>query len=637
VTCAPLDSCHAAGFCDSANGACTNPPALAGPACGEGVCFADATRAWALSWVGGGSSPIGSAGIAVLDFDRDGYTDIAIAGEGGGLTLFRNVNNTGFVDATVAAGLPRSLGADTGLSGIASADYDKDGYSDLLILTTGRNRLYRNTRLGGFMEVTTGLDEVAWSTSASFADFDHDGLLDLYVGNYIAGSSGSGYTASPNHLYRNRGGYFEEVGESFGVAGEGLTLAVAWSDVNSDRWPDLLVCNDVATGTEQGNRLYLNQGASGPVNPEEWFIDASESMGADLSIRCRGIAAADFDNDGDLDYYFAAIGSNVLLRNDGSSFVDVAEDVGAQLARDVCDVSAATVSWGGAWADFNLDGLWDLYVGNGYLEVPGMVVAEHEANALLKNTGGHFTDVAVSAGAADSRRARGGVIADLDGDGAVDIVQANSSGSALLLRNVTAAAGKSIRVKLEGVRSNREGRGARVLLTAGAEPPRLFEVGSANGFASSSSPVVIFGLGAHATADLKVEWPLGTNQEVYDVPAGSAEELMEPLAISETLTPGPDPIHAGGTATASTSLVNEEAASVSATYHLELRADGTLLASGGNQVVELSSHGTESVSASVDVPSNAVTGASRAARLVLVVEAGLGIDESKADVTLLAP
>ncbi len=264
-------------------------------------------------------------------------------------------------------------------------------------------------------------------------------MLDLYVGNYIAGFSWPFHAPDPNVLLHNVGdGEFTDVTLECVVAGAGTTLAVSWSDYDGDGDVDLWVGNDFGAEV-QSNLLYRNDG----LQPDgSWgFTEVAETLGAAAPIYCMGIAAGDFDRDLDLDYYFSNLGRNVLLRNDGpAGFVDVTDPTGTQNTFDpTSDPLVWATSWGIGFRDFDLDGWLDLYVSNGQVANVPISNGETTPNVLFHHDGPSltFTEIGGPAGVADQGLGRGAAFADFDNDGATDILQVDVDGRVLLFRNTT--------------------------------------------------------------------------------------------------------------------------------------------------------------------------------------------------------
>jgi enediyne biosynthesis protein E4 len=557
--CAKPGQCRLAGTCEAATGECVYPPVPNGRACDDGSectardrcqdgqCRGDVQRPWAVRCSAGicftevaqqsgidwqAHATAGrylGAGAAFIDYNGDQAMDLLLGSETSSPVLYRNLGNGTFEDVTVAVGLP-ALSSELAFSGFAAADYDNDGYVDLFYATAAGGRLFRNRGGAMFVEVTeqAGILGGRWSIGAAFADYDGDGDLDLYVGNYID-KEGAPAKAAANQLYRNDGdGTFTDVAGELMVAGAGATRAVAWTHTDDDRWPDLLVCNDRGQFAEP-NRLYRNHAGQ--------FVDVSAAEGAELQVFCAGIAAGDYDRDGDFDYYFTSLGRNVLLRNDldKQRFIDVTTAAQAELAQDACYPDRLAAGWGVGFQDFDRDGWLDLFVANGHVPADDSLrTAERSRNALLRHSGHllRFDDVTVSAGLADDGIGRGVAFADYDSDGDVDILQVNLVGRPRLWRNDSPGRGHYLTVQLTGRQSNRHGIGARLSLEAG-QFALVREVSTAVGYASASSPAVHFGLGRAEPRSLVVRWPSGIRQRLLHLEPDVAVNVVEPAVTIE--------------------------------------------------------------------------------------------------------
>lgn len=511
-----------------------------------------------------------SGGIAVFDADGDGDLDLYATGLRVAGQLFVNDGAAGFADGTSAAG----LGGVDGATGVAAADLDGDGDSDLVLAGwQERVRLYENDGAGHFAEVglAAGLGgEPHGSESVVAHDVDNDARLDLYVTNWVdlegvdLGDLFT-YRGEPNLLYRNDGGLsFTEVAGALGVAGgdQSISLAAAFVDVDGDGAADLHVANDF--GMLHGPDLDLRHQAGG------LFAPAAPESGGEVGIFGMSVSPADYDDDGDFDVYLSNLGANVLLANDGSgAFVDVATAAGVDAygylddaepyldyrayAADSEDPLLAALfpwsqrylrpaervhvmtSWAALWFDYDHDRDLDLYVCNGYQRLQHIAPeGRRQPNRLYRQENdGAFTDVTEALGAGDRGDARGCATGDLDGDGDLDLVIANTGldddpvgGRFTVLRN-DAAAGHYLVVHLRGVSSNRDGIGAVVEVTvAGTTLRRLISGGDA--FLSSSQRDAHFGLGAAMVVDVvTVRWPAGTVDRIEAVAADRVLNVVE--------------------------------------------------------------------------------------------------------------
>jgi hypothetical protein len=496
------------------------------------------------------------SGCAFLDYDADGWPDILLVNgmdwpghrrQRSTLKLYRNNRNGTFTDVTHATGLDIEMYG----MGVAVGDYNNDGFPDLLITCVGQNRLFRNTGKGTFVEVTrpAGLSgRQAFSTSALWFDYNRDGLLDLFVCNYVKwspehdvfcssdGKRKSYCTPEAYHgetcwLFRNRGdGTFEDV-----TAGSGIfdatskSLGVAMLDYDNDGWPDLLVANDT-----QPNKLYRNQrnGTFKDVALEAGVAFSAEGkaragMGVDVGdVQNRGgqdIAITNFDNEM-IGFYRATSPGN---------YNDIALQAG------IGEVSRATLGFGCAFADMNLDGALDLLVVNGHIDETvrniRYGVGYAQAPHLFVNDGsGHFHDVAVEVGSdfAGPKVGRGLAYADFDRDGDLDVLVTTNDGPAFLYRNDQMAGNGCIRLYLQGTKSNRDAIGARVRLTAGGvTQSRMVKSGSS--YLSQSEFALTFGLGKREKAEqIVIDWPSGRSEEFKNLPAGKSYRCVEGKGIA---------------------------------------------------------------------------------------------------------
>jgi hypothetical protein len=494
------------------------------------------------------------AGCAFLDYDGDGWQDVLLINgmdwpghkrERSTLKLYRNNRNGTFSDVTRRAGLDFEMYG----MGVAVGDYDNDGYPDILVTCVGQNVLFKNTGKGTFRDVTkaSGLGgRQAFSTSALWFDFDRDGLLDLFVCNYVKWSPEHDVFCSPDGknksyctpeayrgetcwLFHNLGnGKFEDVTPTSGIFdSSSKSLGVALLDYDEDGWPDLLVANDT-----QPNKLYRNQrnGTFKDVAVEAGIAFSAEGkaragMGvdvADFNNSARpGVAITNFDNE--------MIG---LYRASGDgNYVDVATQSGVGLA------SKDRLGFGCAFLDADLDGWLDLAVVNGHIDdtvrnVRGAGYAQ-SPQLFLNDGQGRFRDVAGEIGGGFTQRkvGRGLAYGDFDRDGDLDLLMTTNNGPAYLFRNDQAGGNKSIRIRLVGTRSNRDAIGARVRIFHG-ETSQSRRVKGGSSYLSQSELPVTFGLGKREKIDrLVIDWPSGGTEEHKNLAAGRAYECVESRGI----------------------------------------------------------------------------------------------------------
>ena len=501
---------------------------------------------------------MGSGGL-FFDFDDDGWIDIFLV-DGGSIAdpkvaatarhrLFRNRGNGTFEDASARSGIRhREYGM-----GACAGDYDNDGAVDLYVTNYGPNALYRNAGGGRFTEVPRagGADTALWSTSCAFVDVDRDGFLDLFVTNYVAAEKSNNkfcgrrgpmelrgychplaYDPLPNVLYRNTGkGSFVDVSAKAGIAGlESNGLGVAVADVDEDGWSDVFVAND-----GKPNFLFRNTGRG---VFEEAGLLSGVSLAADSRPRAgMGTAFGDFDGDGRLDLVVTnhEFEMHSLFRSlGGGVFTDVTRESGLGPA------TLPYVGFGVAFVDFDNDGSRDLAIVNGNV-VDNIAEfrkgAKHaQPSLLLRNAGGRFRSLGKQGGPAFAAETVSRALAkgDIDNDGDLDLLITSNGGAVQLLLNDGGSRRNALLVRTigstslttGGVRSNRDGIGARVRLSAGGRT-YVDQVTSGSSYLAQNDMRVHFGLGAAARADLEVMWPGGTVDVVKDVPANHIITVRE--------------------------------------------------------------------------------------------------------------
>ncbi len=481
-------------------------------------------------------------GAALFDMEGDGDLDVYLVQSGnlrrpgsgeGRNRLFANDGNGNFEDRSDGSGAD-----DPGYGmGVATGDYDNDGDVDLYVTNYGTNRLLRNDGTGVFEDrtVAAGVGDDRWSTGASFLDYDRDGDLDLFVANYVEwsaaielecfNSSGTNdyclaasYAArAPDRLYRNRGdGMFEDATAEAGLpAAFGNALGVVVSDFDRDGWPDIFV-----TGDATMNQLWTNQQDRG-------FVDDARLRGVALDDHAvaktgRGVAAEDFDHDGDLD---------VIVVNGNAQTDSFFRNAGGQFGDDTARVGLTKTGrrfsrFGVGLNDFDNDGLLDLYEANG-----GVIKSPDRAGAadpyaepnLLHRGGsdGRFEEILPRGGTVDALMAtsRAAAFGDLDGDGGIDAVVVNRDGPVHLLRNVVPDRGNWIRFRVLD-ESGRDAYGARVTVVVGSRRVHR-EVRSTYGYLAANDPRVHIGLGEERSVDeVSVLWTDGATERFGPFEAG---------------------------------------------------------------------------------------------------------------------
>jgi hypothetical protein len=536
--------------------------AAAQPAASPGFRFVDVTTSSGIQFqhnsgsFGGKFLPetLGS-GCAFLDYDRDGWQDIILINgmdwpghkqRRSTLRLYHNNRNGTFADVTSRAGLDVEMYG----MGVAVGDYDNDGFPDILVTCVGQNRLFHNTGKGTFLDVTnaSGLGKrSAFSTSALWFDYDRDGLLDLFVCNYVKWSpehdvfcsldgkhksycTPEAYRGETCWLFRNRGnGTFEDVTASSGIFdSSSKSLGVAMLDDKAEGWPDLLVANDT-----QPNKLYRNQ-------RNGTFKDAAVEVGLAFSSEGKaragmGVDIADFTNSGSSGVAITNFDNEMtgLYELSGKVYEDVAAQAGVGLA------SKNSLGFGCAFLDANLDGWLDLAVANGHIDetvrnIRGNVGYAQPPLLFLNNGNGKFRDVAAELGGGfdQPKVGRGLAYADFDRDGDLDLLLTTNNGAAYLYRNDQLAGNRSIRFRLVGTKSNRDAIGATVRITSG-ELTQSRMVKSGSSYLSQSELPVTFGLEKHDRVErVVIAWPSGRTEEFTNLAAGRSYECTEGKGIS---------------------------------------------------------------------------------------------------------
>ncbi|MBV9269181.1 MAG: CRTAC1 family protein [Acidobacteriaceae bacterium] len=448
--------------------------------------------------------------------------------------LYRQNKDGTFTDVTQAAGLANAGNGNYGM-GVAVGDYDNDGYQDLFITSYGRNILYHNNGDGTFTDVTqkAGVSGAGWSVSAGFFDYDNDGHLDLFVTRYMEWDTrhskscgGAWNTYCPpaefppatNLLYRNRGdGTFEDVSEKSGIAAKkGKALGVAFADYDGDGLTDIFVSND-------GMQQYLFHN-DGKCHFTECSLDAGAALSTDgKPLSGMGTVFQDYDNDGLPDILVTVLPREVydLYHNDGQGMF-----TNRSLETGLGALTAGSSGWGVGLEDLDNDGWKDLLVAQSHV-LDNVEAIDHslhylEAPLLALNRKGRFFG-RVDSGVKTPIAGRGLAFGDLNNDGWLDAVVTVLGGRPLVLMNRGAGSGNHwLSIKLRGTRSNRDGFGARVRVNG-----QTRFATTAGSYLSASDKRLHFGLGAATKADIEVKWPSGVCQDIKDVHADEFLEIQE--------------------------------------------------------------------------------------------------------------
>jgi len=441
--------------------------------------------------------------------------------------LYRNNGNGTFTDVTEQAGVAANI---YGMAAIA-ADFDNDGFVDLFVTGYGKAILFRNKGDGTFEDVTAkaGIHVDGWSISSAWLDYNRDGCVDLFVGRYVkfdpkyrafyAADNYPGpldYEGDTNILYHNNcNGTFTDVSEKSGIAAyKGRTMGVVAADFDGDGYPDIYVAND------KTENFFFHNKHDGTF--EEIATEAGVAYGQNgESTSSMGPVAADVDGDGLLDLWVTDSRYNRLMRNNGKNqFEDISASSG------ISQQTGQYVSWGSGIYDFDNDGLLDILTYHG-----GLIHLIPQEHSVFRGIGnGKFADVSEKAGAVFDIKTvgRGACFADYDNDGKVDAFLVNLGAPAQLFHNVSTNTGHWLTIKLKGTRSNRDGIGSRLELTAGGRTQVAVRVAGSS-YLSQDDGRLHFGLGPGTKVEkLLVHWPSGQVQVLENLPVDRILTVEEP-------------------------------------------------------------------------------------------------------------
>jgi len=492
-------------------------------------------------------------GCAFFDFNQDGWQDVWINGGSQDEKLYLNDGTGSFLDISQEAGI---LGMNLqGTTGVITGDINNDGHRDIFLTSAAGNHNYLlyNNGDGSFSDISEGagiLQDTAFTMSASFADINLDGYLDIYVGNYISEikllydstnvAIGFDHSCSEDYLYlNNKNNSFTKLDNAFWQNQDGCVLASTFTDYDLDGDPDLMIANDFGEWITP-NRLFKNN------HPDNSMTEVSDEHSADVGIYAMGIAIGDYDLDQDLDYYITNLGRNVLLNNSNGVFLDKTAHAGVE---DIKYQDLNTVGWGTSFQDMDLDMYPDLLVANGYIPAGGGSLdwlASNPANPnkfYLNKRDGTFEDASSNTGFTDKNKARGLASADIDNDGDIDIMLVHVNALILpgeeigigLYENTLTSSNNYIKVSLEGVKNNKDAFGSIVRVYAG-DKVLMRELNGGSSHVSQNSSVLHFGLAQQNTIDsLVVTWPGNLRQSIYNPTVNTSIHIVEDLKIYSAL------------------------------------------------------------------------------------------------------
>ena len=493
-------------------------------------------------------------GVAFFDYDNDGWMDVFLVNSGSSdfytpaappkNALYKNNRNGTFTDVTEAAGV--AGGREFGM-GCAIADYDNDGYQDILVTAYGRCTLYHNNGNGTFTDVTAraGLAAPGWTTSAVWFDYDNDGKLDLFLCSFVQFSAKSDvfcgdnklgkrfyciprvFKPTPSLLFHNNGdGTFKEVSAGTGIQrAMGKALGVVATDINGDQAMDLFVANDTVQ-----NFLFVNRGKG---QWEEIGLAAEVGFSANGTPRSgMGVDAGDVNGDGRQDLFVANVDQEMfsLYRNDGNEFFsDVANFHG------VAQATRLLSGWGLKFFDYDNDGHVDLILANGHpddmIESYSQQVRYKEPLVLFRNDGKKLANVTAEAGPAFQKMypARGLAVGDYNNDGRLDVLIGNNGDAPVLLKNTAGDGNHWVGLKLQGTSCNRDAVGATITWSYGDVVRSRYKANGGS-YLSSHDMREVLGLGGSAKVNwIEVKWPQpsGRVERFTDVPVDRYVTIVE--------------------------------------------------------------------------------------------------------------
>lgn len=493
----------------------------------SGVEYASATPEWTTDPVLHPSAEIEShGGFAVVDLDADGHLDLLFSDAVEGPKLFLGDGNFGFaaVDATTR-GLP---GPSDFAHGVSAIDIEGDGDVDVFLLYKGFNRFFENDGTGNFTDITESLGlagrEDDRTISASWADFDRDGDLDVYVANHGEGSYGPGdsYTPDPDHLYvqEPNGRFRDRIDWVVNEDQAGYAFLAGWVDLDDDGWLDLYIINDLAAEDPSITPNLFFHNAGGADGEGVWQLDHRPEAALDFHMLGMGLAIGDMDRDGDFDLHVTNAGPTTLARNDGGIFTDVSLAVAG-----FSDGSAGDISWATNWIDHDNDAEIELFTAFGHMptKVDGRAPNNtqnrlDQPDALWSTDGAAFEDIASALGVANTSRTRAAVVADIDRNGFPDLVTwALFDGPRLHRAGCNENAWLRVQLEMDG--ENVDAVGARVEAWVDGAVHVMADNAVGSDEVMCAGPAeVLLGLGDVDSVGLVVRWPDGVTTVNAAVP-----------------------------------------------------------------------------------------------------------------------
>ena len=465
-------------------------------------------------------------GAAWFDANADGNLDLYVTNRYAANLLYISDGKGGFVESAAAFGLADVTGDG---AGVAVADFNNDGFRDIYLANSKADRLFRNDGGTGFTNITVsaGIDATDESrgTSASWGDFNDDGYVDLYVANHLPKVDAHN-ASKQDHLYVNNGDEtFTDVSNVLSETGnlDGLGFIGAWTDYDQDGDLDIILINDCVVTVPVSNQLFRNDGDTHPTLMWK-FTEISAAADVDSCNNGMGIAFADYNRDGNMDFYYSNIGPAVLMQNTGSGFMN------SSSVAKVDSQPWPLFSWGTSFFDANLDGWPDLFLALGSLHYAAADDSHHHSNMFFLNNanGTDFSEHSVEYALKDSMRARTVIAGDYDDDGDPDLAIVAYNEEIVIKRNDVIHGNHFLKVDLEGTESNRDGIGARIRVLMGDGTWQSWEVRSGSSLGGGEQITALFGLGGMSYVDsLLVHWPSGAEQLVTNITADQTIRIVE--------------------------------------------------------------------------------------------------------------